>query len=111
MTSPLSRTRRLTSDPRFHSQIAYAQAALLLTLREGSPSFSQIVRRAMSHYTSHLAAMIDAGRDEGLRVPRTRDIEAERQACREHGRIADARPPRGLFNADGSLMTWSESVS
>jgi hypothetical protein len=111
MRSTLGATRRFATDPRFDAHLTYLQAALVLALGDGAPSYSTIVRRAVALLAEqHVSTMIEAGRLDGLPGPHAQDAAAERDAVRSYSRLSDATAPTRHVDGLGRQLTFCEAT-
>lgn len=113
MSTIPSLSRRYASDPRAESQLAWLQrtAAIIVGDPRHTPSYSQLIRRAVGLYVDHIASMIHAARLDERSTPYPQDIKAERDALADHGRIIDAATPGMLTDAQGRLVDWQEAIA
>lgn len=109
--TPKSESRRFAVDSRCWSQLAWLRRVSVLAADGQPPSYSQLIRRAVSLLTEHVATMIEAGRVDGLPGPRQQDTAAEQAALSDHARLVASDAPRAMVNSRGHLLMWRESLS
>lgn len=113
MSRTLHHSRRFTSDPRAESQLAWLQrtASIIVGDARAAPTYSQLLRRAVSLYVDHMTSMIHAARLDERSTPHPQDIKAESDALADHGRIIDAATPGMLTDTQGRLVDWQEAIA